>query len=155
MTSQSFAIHLSNSAVLATVSCDAHSWNLVYLQLLLEEEGYRVANLGPCTEISAVLDAAADPDVRIVVLSTINGHGGLEAAGYARDLRARYPDRDLRIVIGGKLTTDGVLDEALRAGLLAAGFDEVYTGADAADRFRASLRADECRRTLAGAGVAG
>lgn len=128
-------------AVLATISSDAHGWNLVYLQLLLEEEGHRVANLGPCTEIPAVLEAARAAGTRIVVLSTVNGHGEIEAPHYARALRARFPD--LRIVIGGKLTTDGDLDPRRGDALLEAGFDAVFTGADAADRFRTYLRTRE------------
>ncbi|MFD0586215.1 hypothetical protein [Dactylosporangium darangshiense] len=41
--------------IVTTVSSDAHTWNLVYLQLLLEELGCRVTNLGACTPDETIL----------------------------------------------------------------------------------------------------
>ncbi|MGQ4416103.1 methylaspartate mutase, partial [Streptomyces sp. SAS_269] len=33
--------------VVSSLASDAHTWNLVFLQLLIEESGFDVVNLGP------------------------------------------------------------------------------------------------------------
>ena len=61
--------------VVTGLSSDAHTWNLVYLQLLLEELGCRTANLGPCmpeTDV-AYQCTARRPD--LIVVGSLNGHG--------------------------------------------------------------------------------
>ena len=35
------------TVLLTGASSDAHTWNLVFLQLLIAEHGFRVTNLGP------------------------------------------------------------------------------------------------------------
>jgi methylaspartate mutase sigma subunit len=126
-----------SGAVLATVSSDAHGWNLVYLELVLRECGFDVVNLGPCTAVREVVDAVVDTAPALVVLSTVNGHGAFEAPAYARALRADVRTRSVPVVVGGKLTTDDRLDEHQRERLHASGFDRVFVEADAVARFRA------------------
>ncbi|MEU5985130.1 cobalamin-dependent protein [Streptomyces sp. NPDC047434] len=122
--------------VVSTVSSDAHTWNLVFLQLMLEEYGHEVVNLGPCTPDREIVDAclATRPDV--LVISTVNGHGRLDGLRLIRVLRAHPELADLRVVIGGKL---GVAGEAGREehgdALAEAGYDAVFDSDDALDEF--------------------
>ncbi|GAA1988425.1 hypothetical protein GCM10009738_80540 [Kitasatospora viridis] len=113
--------------VLSTVSSDSHTWNLVFLQLLLEESGYQVTNLGPCVPDSEVIEAVREIRPFAVVISSVNGHGHLDGARLVRALRA---DRDPGVagvlaVIGGKLGIHGTGNAELAAELSAAGFDAV------------------------------
>lgn len=112
-------------AVLSSTASDSHTWNLVYMRLLLEEHGFQVRNLGACVpeSVLAFECAAVIPD--LVVLSTVNGHGFYDGRSAVRALRAVTALRGTTIVIGGKLGTENA-DRDLASGLLAAGFDGVF-----------------------------
>lgn len=111
--------------VLGTVPSDAHTWNLVYLELLLRENGFAVDCLGPCTSVDRLVAATASVGVDAVVLSTVNGHGGTDGAEQVRTLRRHRPT--VPVGIGGKLDTDEAHFPSARSRLLAAGCDRVFT----------------------------
>jgi methylaspartate mutase sigma subunit len=123
------------TVVVSGLSSDAHTWNLVYLQLVLEELGHTVTNLGACIceEELATRCRAIQPS--LIVLSSVNGHGyqdGLRAITALREC----PDLvTTPVVIGGKLDTVGG-DPTIPSQLLDAGFDAVFIEADALSAFR-------------------
>jgi methylaspartate mutase sigma subunit len=121
--------------VVTSVSSDAHTWNLVYLQLLLEELGCRVTNLGGCTpDVTIVAECAAkSPD--LVVVSSLNGHGehdGIRLIGAIRSCPALVATP---VVIGGKLGVAGA-SSLTTSRLLAAGYDAVFEDAAGLTEFR-------------------
>ncbi|MFE0461519.1 cobalamin B12-binding domain-containing protein [Kitasatospora sp. NPDC058965] len=114
------------TVVVSGVASDAHTWNLVFLQLLIEELGYQVVNLGPTVPDELLVEECRELAPALIVLSSVNGHGfqdGLRVAGRLRDCRdlAATP-----LVIGGKLGIGGEQDEDRIGELLAAGFDAVF-----------------------------
>ncbi|MEU3455509.1 cobalamin-dependent protein [Micromonospora sp. NPDC006766] len=122
------------TVLLGTVASDAHTWNLVYLQLLLEEAGHRVINLGACVpeELFAAECHRHHPD--LVVVSSVNGHGCTDGKRLAATLRADPALAAVPIVIGGKLGVDGQLTGTQVNELFAAGYTAVFD--DGADRNR-------------------
>src|SRR5205823_11202791 len=115
--------------VVTSLSSDAHTWNLVYLQLLLEELGCRVTNLGGCTPDETIVRECAARRPDLVVIGSLNGHGcqdGLRLIGAIRACPALIATP---VVIGGKLDVAGGGDGLAAARLLAAGFDAVFTDA--------------------------
>ncbi|GAA3601349.1 cobalamin B12-binding domain-containing protein [Kineosporia mesophila] len=131
--------------LVTTTKSDSHTWNLVYLELVLKELGHDVVNLGPCVPVELLAGCAREVGPDLVVVSTVNGHGvrdGIEIAGVLRqmDELARTP-----IVIGGKLSTSGEAGASEQARRLRhAGYDAVFGGTGAISAFRAFV---------AGAGV--
>jgi methylaspartate mutase sigma subunit len=123
---KSVATEPCRSVLLTSVSSDAHTWNLVYLQLLLEELGYRVRNLGACVPDGLVVAECLRTWPDLVVVSTVNGHGGRDGTRLIRRIRACRGLRGTPVVVGGKVGIAGPGDERLRTELRAAGFDEVY-----------------------------
>jgi len=124
--------------VLSTVESDAHIWNLVFLQKLIEEHGGQVWNLGACSPVEVVLRAVSDSRADLLVVSSVNGHG----LHGARILLRAMHRAGLKVpcVIGGKLTTAESNNDAVRAELLELGCTEVCTGDNAIPRFRDLLR---------------
>jgi methylaspartate mutase sigma subunit len=120
--------------VLGTVSSDSHTWNLLYLQLLLEEQGCAVTNLGSCTPAEELIAEAVGVRPDLIVISTVNGLGAQEGPDLARAVRAVPQLRETRLVIGGKLDTLGSSAEEDFPALTRAGFDAVLVGADALPR---------------------
>ncbi len=116
--------------VLSSVACDSHTWNLVYLQLRLEELGCDVVNLGACTPDALVAEALQTHRPDLLVVSSVNGHGAMDATRLLAELRGRGLLDATRAVVGGKLSVAGALAVPARDALLAAGAHEVL-GEDA------------------------
>jgi methylmalonyl-CoA mutase cobalamin-binding subunit len=115
--------------VLTSVSSDSHTWNLVFLQLLLEYLGHRVTNLGACTPDEDIIDACKQHAPDLLVISTVNGHGNIDGERLIGRLRQEPHLEHLPAVIGGQLGVRGSDDHAaLTNRLLCAGFTAVYSG---------------------------
>lgn len=113
--------------VVTGLSSDAHTWNLVYLELLLEELGCRVTNLGGCTPDETIVRECAARRPDLVVISSLNGHGAQDGLRLIGALRACSTLAAIPVVIGGKLDVTGGGRNGAR--LLAAGFDAVFEDA--------------------------
>ncbi|WP_141576719.1 cobalamin B12-binding domain-containing protein [Actinomadura sp. WMMA1423] len=116
------------TVVVGSVPSDAHTWNLVFLQLLIEELGYTVVNLGPCTPEETLVEACERTAPVMVVISSVNGHGGRDGLRLIERLRARDALAATPVVIGGQLDTRGADTAGQVAELLAAGYDAVFAG---------------------------
>jgi methylmalonyl-CoA mutase cobalamin-binding subunit len=117
--------------LLSSVASDAHTWNLVFLQLLLEEHGCEVVNLGACVPDEMLIDRCRAEMPDVVVISTVNGHGYLDGMRLIRRLRADEVGASMRVVIGGKLGIDDN-DDKYGESLVDAGFDAAVTGSSTA-----------------------
>jgi methylaspartate mutase sigma subunit len=130
------------TVIVTSLASDSHTWNLVFLQLLIEECGYTVVNLGPCVPDDLLVSEchALEPDM--VVISSVNGHGYQDGMRVIDQLRALDLLAATPIVIGGKLGTDNAAGAARAAELTAAGFDAVFEdGHDPVGAFRGFLSA--------------
>jgi methylaspartate mutase sigma subunit len=127
--------------VVTSVSSDSHTWNLVYLQLVLEELGHRVTNLGACTPEDLVVATCLDRRPDLLVVSSVNGHGRHDGARLIRAIRGNAELATLPVVIGGKLDTAGGADGRAVAELIDAGFTGVFQDAAALTEFRSFVGA--------------
>jgi methylaspartate mutase sigma subunit len=137
--------------VLASVQSDSHTWNLVYMGLLLEEHGFEVLNLGCCTTPLEISGAVVRSHVDLIVISTINGHGAAQALDLIAQLRSGLGARLPPCVIGGRLTTRAAGDRRAARALESAGFAHAFVGDGSIKRLREYLGAPEAARR-AGAG---
>ncbi|HEX6355798.1 cobalamin B12-binding domain-containing protein [Actinophytocola sp.] len=112
--------------IVSGLASDAHTWNLVYLQMFLEERGHRVRNLGGCVPDDMLVAECVRTDPELVVIGTVNGHGWQDGERAIRALRARPELAATRVVIGGKLGIDGPRGVSHSARLRDAGFDAVF-----------------------------
>ncbi|MEU9453937.1 cobalamin-dependent protein [Streptomyces sp. NPDC048277] len=112
--------------VVSSVSSDAHMWNLVFLQLLLEEHGGEVRNLGACVPDELIMEECRAERPDVLVISTVNGHGHLDGLRLIRKIRQDPGLADLRVVIGGKLGVRGAENIAFVKELVTGGFDAVF-----------------------------
>jgi methylaspartate mutase sigma subunit len=128
------------SAIVTSVASDSHTWNLVFLHLLLEELGFDVVNLGACVPDDVLISECARIEPDFVVISSVNGHGyndGLRVIGQMRS----NPDLvNTPIVIGGKLGISGELLPAETSSLVQAGFDAVFDDSRGLTAFASFVR---------------
>ncbi|WP_367127683.1 cobalamin B12-binding domain-containing protein [Saccharothrix sp. HUAS TT1] len=137
--------------LLSSVSSDSHTWNLVFLQLLLEEQGHEVVNLGACAPDDLVLAHCLADAPDLLVISTVNGHGHADGKRLIAKLRAEPALRGLPAVIGGKLGVAGAADLDRVADLVDAGFDAVFAEGSDLGAFTHFVTAAGERRALEGA----
>ncbi|MEU7137060.1 cobalamin-dependent protein [Streptomyces sp. NPDC046261] len=123
--------------LVSSVSSDSHTWNLVYLQLLLEEMGHQVHNVGACVPDDLLIRECRRHRPDLVVVSSVNGHGFLDGRRLVTRLRREADLAQLPVVIGGKLGTEGAAVGTYGPELLAAGFTAVFEGDAAIEDFRA------------------
>lgn len=129
------------STLLTTIPSDSHGWNLVFMQMFMEELGIEVENLGTCVPFDEVVGRCREGSVGLVVVSTVNGHGHLEGCELAHRL-AELPGRGrIKLVIGGKLGVDVSQDAWYAEELRQAGYDAVFHGPAALDSFKEYLAA--------------
>jgi methylaspartate mutase sigma subunit len=126
--------------IVTSTSSDSHTWNLVFLQLVLEELGHRVANLGSCTPDELIVERCLTRRPDLVVISSVNGHGRQDGLRVIRAIRERPELAALPVVIGGKLDTDGGADTHALVELLDAGFTGVFQDAAAHSEFHSFVR---------------
>jgi methylaspartate mutase sigma subunit len=125
------------TVVVTSMASDSHTWNLVFLQLLIEELGYDVVNLGPCVPDQVLVEQCRDRDPAMVVISSVNGHGYQDGLRVIRKLRGCAGMGDIPVVIGGKLGVSHDDSPQRVAKLMAAGFDAVFEdGVDGVADFR-------------------
>lgn len=117
-------------ALICTTVSDSHTWNLVFLNMLLEELGFDVINEGPCTPVSLVVDDCEERTADVVVVSTVNGHGMEDSCQLIRSLRARSVLAEVPVVIGGKLNTLDGVNQTEKQRLLECGFNRVFDDSD-------------------------
>ncbi|MCX5380556.1 cobalamin B12-binding domain-containing protein [Streptomyces sp. NBC_00091] len=135
--------------LVSSVSSDAHTWNLVFLQLLLEEMGHEVFNAGACVPDELVLSECRRLRPDALVISTVNGHGALDGHRLITRLRQEPDLRELQVVIGGKLGVRGAEAGTHAPALMAAGFDAVFEDAAGTEEFRRYLGEAPVRRQAA------
>ena len=131
------------TVIISSVASDAHTWNLVFLQLLMNELEYDVVNLGACVPAELLVAECRGRRPALVVLSSVNGHGYQEGLRLIGELRGHRELREVPVVIGGKLgvsggESDARLEEMVRAGFDAV-FDERADNVPAFQRFVASI----------------
>ncbi|MGF0176750.1 cobalamin B12-binding domain-containing protein [Streptomyces sp. Marseille-Q5077] len=118
------------------MASDSHTWNLMYLELLLQEWGHDVTNLGPCVPHELLLRRCQELSPDLIVISSVNGLGFSEGREVGRLIRDCDQLTGTRVVIGGKLGT-GVENQAAESERLrGAGFDLVVNDSDGMAPFR-------------------
>ncbi|MEV8361969.1 cobalamin-dependent protein [Streptomyces niveus] len=115
-----------STVVVAGALSDSHTWGLVFLQLLLEEHGHRVVNLGPCVPEDLLIGTVRAERPALVVMSSVNGHGYRDGMRVITRLRECADLADVPVVIGGKLGIHGEQSADETVGLMGAGYTAVF-----------------------------
>lgn len=121
--------HIQNrplQVLLTSISSDSHTWNLVFLQLLLEKQGHTVVNLGCCVPDEEIIEQSNLSDIDLVVVSTVNGHGHIEGNRLIKLFKKDKKVAHIPVVIGGKIGIDGKDNSKHYSNLLKGGFDAVF-----------------------------
>ena len=111
---------------LTSISSDSHTWNLVFLQLLIEKQGHTVINLGCCVSDVEIIKRSYEEEIDLVVVSTVNGHGYIEGNRLILSFKREKKIAHIPVVIGGKFGISGKDNTKHYPSLLKNGFDAVF-----------------------------
>lgn len=132
----------TQTILLSGLRSDSHTWGLAYLNLRLEEQGFLVRNLGSCVPPGDLAEACRKEHPTLVVLTSVNGHGAVEAMEIMLALHLVGCVPGTPVVIGGKLTTSVDSEMAAKQRLLDAGFSGVFMGRSSLAEFDSFLVAN-------------
>ena len=127
------------TAILTTIPSDSHNWNLIYMELLLKEQGYFVKNLGACVPFNLTLESCIQYKPEVIIVSTVNGHGFIEGITLIEKIKEYLPPTT-QIFIGGKLSTDAIMSSIYSTELELAGYTKAYSGNDDIQDFKSRLQ---------------
>jgi methylaspartate mutase sigma subunit len=127
------------TVVVSSVSSDSHTWNLVHLQLAVEELGHHVLNLGACVPDELLVEESVRARPDLIALSTVNGHGFIDGMRLISRIRACPELATTPVVIGGMLGISGPDGRRSHEQLLAAGYTAVFDDGARMPAFRAFL----------------
>jgi methylaspartate mutase sigma subunit len=130
-------------ALVSSIPSDSHMWNLIFMQLLLEEKGFAVVNLGACVPIEILIKEAHKHKPDLLVISTVNGHGHFEGLQIMTEIKKYQLLKKMQIVIGGKLGILGKENQAFEKKLLDSGFHGVFHGENSLEEFSKFLRSNK------------
>jgi methylaspartate mutase sigma subunit len=121
--------------ILTGTPSDSHTWNLVFMELFLQEHNCTVYNLGPCVSPAQLQRSLKKWPCDLVVISSINGHLFQDAI----KIIASFPKQDLPtlppFVLGGKM---GISQRDVffqKQKLLKLGYEGVFVDRNALERF--------------------
>jgi methylaspartate mutase sigma subunit len=117
---------LRRPVIVSSMASDSHTWNLIFLQLLIEELGFDVVNLGACVPDEVIEAECLARNPAMLVLSSVNGHGYQDGLRVITRLRGRPELAGTPMIIGGKLGISADSRAANVEALLTAGFDAVH-----------------------------
>ena len=126
--------------LLTTVESDSHMWNLVYMQLFLEEHGYDTYNLGCCVSENETITAIKSQNPSLIVVSSVNGHGYVQGKSLVQKIKNEFGHCCPTIVIGGKLSTQISDNSTIHDDLLSRGYDGVFVNNSAINQFKSFLK---------------
>lgn len=127
------------NVILTGTPSDSHMWNLIFMELFLQENGCHVLNLGPCVPSMQIYDALEKSSYDLVVVSSVNGHLFQDAMNmidpYSRNPSSHLPP----FVVGGKIGISEKSATFQKKKLMKLGYDDVFIEADSLMRFKKYL----------------
>lgn len=129
--------------LLTSTPSDSHTWNLIYMELFLQENGCHVYNLGACVPIQKFSQAIDTFQPELVVISSINGHLFQDAIEMIKGLECKNSPR---FIAGGKIGISTHSMHFQKVKLKQLGYDEVFTEKNSLCHFKNYLHNLQRRR---------
>lgn len=111
--------------MIGVIGSDVHAVGNKLMELAFKEAGFNVVNVGVMASQEEFVEAAVESDAKVIVVSSLYGHGELDCQG----LREKCDEAglsDLLLYVGGNIVVGRQNWEEVRQRFRAMGFDRVY-----------------------------
>lgn len=126
------------NVILTGTASDSHMWNLIFMELFLQENGCNVRNLGPCVPFEELSSSIQESKPDLIVISSISGHLFQDAM----KIMASFADQAVHlppVVVGGKIGISEKSKLFQKRKLIKLGYDDVFINDDSLERFKKYL----------------
>jgi methylaspartate mutase sigma subunit len=129
----------SLNVMLTGTPSDSHTWNLIFMELFLQENGCKVFNLGACVPIHKIHQSIEKLSPDLVVISSINGHLFQDSMEIMSSLSKSSLKALPPLVVGGKMGISLQASAFQKKKLIKLGYNEVFTEKSALLHFKKYL----------------
>jgi methylaspartate mutase sigma subunit len=91
-----------DTIVIGVIGADVHAVGNKIIEYTLTEEGYNVVNIGVLSSQEDFIDAAIETNARMVLVSSLYGHGEIDCRGM-RDKCIESGLKDILLYVGGNI----------------------------------------------------
>lgn len=116
---------MSATIVLGVIGADCHSVGNKILEHAFTESGLNVANIGVLSAQEDFIHAAVETDAKVIVVSSLYGHGEIDCRGLKGKCVEAGLD-DVLLYVGGNLVVGKQAWKTVEEKFLDMGFDRVY-----------------------------
>lgn len=129
------------NVILTGTPSDSHTWNLIFMELFLEENGCKVRNLGACIATDTLHQVLENSLPDLVVISSINGHLFQDAMKIINTLPKELSRFRAPFVVGGKIGISDHNTHFQKKKLIQLGYQDAFIEPDSLPRFQRYLQA--------------
>ncbi len=116
---------MSATIVLGVIGADCHSVGNKILEHAFTEAGLNVVNIGVLSSQEDFINAAVETDARVMVVSSLYGHGEIDCRGLKGKCVEAGLD-DILLYVGGNLVVGKQNWEEVHEKFIDMGFNRVY-----------------------------
>ncbi len=116
---------MSTTIVLGVIGADCHSVGNKILEHAFTEAGLNVVNIGVLSSQEDFINAAVETDARVMVVSSLYGHGEIDCRGLKGKCVEAGLD-DMLLYVGGNLVVGKQNWEEVHEKFMDMGFNRVY-----------------------------
>jgi methylaspartate mutase sigma subunit len=125
------------SVVITSTPSDSHTWNLLFLELLFNEEGFTTHNLGCCVPITDLMGSIYTINPDLIVISSLNGLLYLDLEKMMLHIKKFLMSHHrCKLLVGGNLSTHKRESLYLKKRFLNMGIDRVFDGKHAVKQLK-------------------
>ena len=130
-----------NSIVIGVIGADVHAVGNRIIEYTLTREGYNVVNVGVLSSQEDFINAAIETSARLILVSSLYGHGELDCRGMREKCNEAGLD-DILLYVGGNIVVGKQDFTEVEKRFKEMGFNRVYAPGVTIDDVLETIKAD-------------
>ncbi|HCB66140.1 MAG TPA: methylaspartate mutase subunit S [Acholeplasmataceae bacterium] len=130
-----------NSIVIGVIGADVHAVGNRIIEFTLTREGYNVVNVGVLSSQEDFINAAIETSARLILVSSLYGHGELDCRGMREKCNEAGLD-DILLYVGGNIVVGKQDFAEVEKRFKNMGFNRVYPPGVTIDDVLETIKAD-------------
>ncbi len=111
--------------VIGVIGADVHAVGNRIIEYTLENEGYKVVNIGVLSSQEDFINAAIESNAEMILVSSLYGHGEIDVRGF-RDKCEEAGIGDILLYVGGNIVVGKQDFSEVEKRFLAMGFNRAF-----------------------------
>ncbi len=116
---------MAKKLIIGVIGADVHTVGNKILNMVFQEAGYEVTNLGVMVSQEEFIEAAIETSADAIIVSSLYGHGELDCTGL-RDKCHEANIGDILLYVGGNIVVGKQPFDEVEKRFLAMGFNRVF-----------------------------